>query len=845
MPPLRTELSELFGRAVILARGVEGELTAAERALTGGDASLALRHARAVLAKVPRSPVALLVAADAAEAAWLEDDAATYLGLLAEVVPWRAEVWLRLGQVRARMGYVAEAREALGRAVASEAGDVGRRAAVALATMDLGQGDAGRALAWLDRAGQEPEVAELRAAALLDRGDLEGARAAAASLGDAPPLDGRRALLVGRLLARTGGDATPHLLRAYVLEEPGAARALAGYVAGGGAAIAETVRPIVEGRGEASAPLFRAAFAEARGDREASRAALTAATEAGDLDAARALASLAIEGRDVAGLALAHETLARAAASIPPIEAALLGGARALVDGDALAALDALDRGGAHPWASALREAAIAGWAPTGSPVSLAPILALLRRAARELDDTPALLATEALAALPSRTARVAVMGEFNAGKSTFVNALLGADIAPTGVLPTTATLHHVVFSPDPFARISVVGGPDRVVLPERLRAALDEVHAAGGAASRVTVGLPLERLRHLELVDTPGFNAPDPAHAAAAREALGEVHLVVWLLDVTQAWKGTERAVLDAIRADGIPVQLVANKLDRLKDDQRAAAIAHVAAGAAETGTSPLAPPLAVSSRLALAGRLGDADALARSGWAAVDAFVEERLVGGAAALRDGALRRAARRILAPLLAHARALEAEDRSEARRENDRRSSLRVAATVLGLEMPPLVRAVALALDAARAGLNDDLAPLGDGTDAGPTARAYARERAASRLSAPLAEALAIAALGARAGDAAAAIAPAISAALAGLVAGLAGPADVAALPTEKLLEAVLPAARDALARESERWTSGARHAAPLVLRLAAIERALSPGGEGAPSRSDAPSRPAA
>ena len=36
----------------------------------------------------------------------------------------------------------------------------------------------------------------------------------------------------------------------------------------------------------------------------------------------------------------------------------------------------------------------------------------------------------------------VAVMGEFNAGKSSFVNALCGAEVAPTGVTPTTATIN-------------------------------------------------------------------------------------------------------------------------------------------------------------------------------------------------------------------------------------------------------------------------------------------------------------------------------------------------------------------------------------------------------------------
>ena len=38
----------------------------------------------------------------------------------------------------------------------------------------------------------------------------------------------------------------------------------------------------------------------------------------------------------------------------------------------------------------------------------------------------------------------VVVLGEFNHGKSTFINALLGTPLLPTGITPTTALLAHV-----------------------------------------------------------------------------------------------------------------------------------------------------------------------------------------------------------------------------------------------------------------------------------------------------------------------------------------------------------------------------------------------------------------
>ena len=42
------------------------------------------------------------------------------------------------------------------------------------------------------------------------------------------------------------------------------------------------------------------------------------------------------------------------------------------------------------------------------------------------------------------------VLGEFNHGKSTFVNALCGAAILPAGITPTTATINHLVWADKP-----------------------------------------------------------------------------------------------------------------------------------------------------------------------------------------------------------------------------------------------------------------------------------------------------------------------------------------------------------------------------------------------------------
>src|SRR5262249_51701596 len=138
-------LSRFFGRVEILARGLEAERRAAESALGRGQVLEAREHARTIVGEVPDSPLGLALWADAAEEAWLDHEVVTALSELATHVPWRADVWLRLGRAGLRIEWP-PAREALERAaVAPDERSCARLALLDLADLDLEAGDPSRA----------------------------------------------------------------------------------------------------------------------------------------------------------------------------------------------------------------------------------------------------------------------------------------------------------------------------------------------------------------------------------------------------------------------------------------------------------------------------------------------------------------------------------------------------------------------------------------------------------------------------------------------------------------------------------------------------------------------------
>lgn len=853
MPRLVEGLSRFFGRVEILALGLERERQAAEWALAKGRPLEARDHAKVLLAELPGSALGLALWADAAEEAWLDHEVVEALTDLAKKVPWRADVWLRLARAEIRTDRP-NAREALERAAsAPDERDDARAALLELCDLDLSAGDAPRAARWLDRiatstsdgislvpssggtigagpasagpASDAPDVALRRAECALALGDIEAARIASAEMGDDSPIDGRAALVRAKLAMHDGDPdgAIRHASRAFLLDTRGAAELLASFVAACRDAVTvDKLRRLVAAAGELERPAWAAAFAFAEGRRDDARKALARGLSAGDRSAAAALLGLAVETRDLDAL---HTLAARDPELLPPDLRTLREAAVLSAQGRDGAALAELDRvaGDAGSWANELRRSIIGRWIQAGdaasSPTRWPELLQELQHVAKSLDRLNLASAVEALAVERERPLRVAVVGEFNAGKSTFLNALLGEDVAPTGVLPTTATLHWVAWAPDPFARIVVRGSQDRVVSHEALKATLKALAAEGSKVERVFIYAPIERLKRVEILDTPGFNAPDPDHRTRARLAFDEAHVAIWLLDATGPMKESERAVLSEICALGVPVQILVNKADRLSAGDLEIVLGHIRESLEATKIGSYSAPIAFSARLSLKGRLGDEAALAASGWAAVEALFTERIVDSSDALREKALRRKARRIADELSTLSAAKAGEDRAAAQAFRERREALRTAAALLLRERRAAGRDVERALEAARRELAADLRPIAEvsdgrqASDAGLVA--YAEERFAARLTDAAAGAIGrIAKLSAPPASAARAVRSVLmGAAAAATTSGSIG--DLLDRPLDRVMEAAVVAFAAALTSEAA--------AEPLVSPSTALE----------------------
>lgn len=173
------------------------------------------------------------------------------------------------------------------------------------------------------------------------------------------------------------------------------------------------------------------------------------------------------------------------------------------------------------------------------------------------------------------------VVGEFNAGKSAFINALLGDKVLKEGVTPTTTQINILRYG----------ATKERVVES-------DHIHH---------LSAPVEMLSEISIVDTPGTNAIIREHEAITSQFVPRSDLVLFITSADRPFTESERAFLEKIRDWGKKVVVVLNKVDLFQSEEELAQVETFIAENARAlfGITPEIFP--ISARLALRAKQGE----------------------------------------------------------------------------------------------------------------------------------------------------------------------------------------------------------------------------------------------
>jgi hypothetical protein len=178
----------------------------------------------------------------------------------------------------------------------------------------------------------------------------------------------------------------------------------------------------------------------------------------------------------------------------------------------------------------------------------------------------------------------VAVLGEFKTGKSTFVNALLGVDVLPTDVIPSTATLNRVTYGITSDIEVVYKDGRREQVGFDRLREYVTKEFVTVdqlASVEEVVVRHPAPYLlNNVDIIDTPGLN-DEPAMTAVTLSVLPRADAVVLVISALSPFSDLTRQFLEEhlLPADVRRIIVLVNRLGQLSSTEDAdRIIVHVA---------------------------------------------------------------------------------------------------------------------------------------------------------------------------------------------------------------------------------------------------------------------------
>lgn len=171
---------------------------------------------------------------------------------------------------------------------------------------------------------------------------------------------------------------------------------------------------------------------------------------------------------------------------------------------------------------------------------------------------------------LASGRFNLAVLGQMKRGKSSVINALLGAEVLPTGILPLTSVITKVRYGTSPLARIHYNSGNIEEIAPGDLHEYIAEASNPGNRKQVATAELnwpsPLLELG-IDLIDTPGIGSTHAHNTKTTEDYLSQVDAGLVVLSVDPPITASESDFLRSIRQEIPRLLFVVNKIDLASD--------------------------------------------------------------------------------------------------------------------------------------------------------------------------------------------------------------------------------------------------------------------------------------
>jgi small GTP-binding protein len=239
-------------------------------------------------------------------------------------------------------------------------------------------------------------------------------------------------------------------------------------------------------------------------------------------------------------------------------------------------------------------------------------------RSTRAIDTKDETLRSECLpllARLAEDKFNLLVVGRFSRGKSTLMNAILGGDHLPTGIVPLTSVITTVRYGTRKQVVLNFSDHSLRREVP--LSELTDYVTQKGNPGNTKNIAfaeieLPVEILRRgFFFVDTPGLGSPIVENTLTTERFLPEADAFVLVTSFESALTEDEDRILRRVRNTNRKIFVVVNKQDTVNSEERSEAIQFVEERLKTYSFRELPLVFSVSARQALEAKISRQDDL------------------------------------------------------------------------------------------------------------------------------------------------------------------------------------------------------------------------------------------
>lgn len=167
----------------------------------------------------------------------------------------------------------------------------------------------------------------------------------------------------------------------------------------------------------------------------------------------------------------------------------------------------------------------------------------------------------------------VAILGQFKAGKSSFVNSLIGRDVLPVGVVPVTTVITRLRFGERERAVISFYDGTTKEIPVSALDEYTSEAKNPSNEKNVETVDVELPSLTEyagLRLVDTPGLGSVFKAHMEVSANWLPEAGAAVLAVSADRPLSENDLQLIRELTQYTPRIVLLLTKADLLTPSQQ-----------------------------------------------------------------------------------------------------------------------------------------------------------------------------------------------------------------------------------------------------------------------------------